>query len=206
MIKAANTMLPIVREEEGATLLEFAFVAPVFFMMIFGALDIGYSVYIRSVAAGVLESSARAGSLEGATPSQITDGIRQKIYKIVPKSSRNAQDVLVTTKSYTDYSRIDSAEKISVDNNKDGVLDPGDCWIDEDGDGEFGTNEGLNSMGGADDSVYYSVDIKTKALFPLNAMLGLSDTRTLSVKTLVINQPFGRQSARPQICLPPETP
>ena len=188
------------RDEEGATLIEFAFVAPVVVLMLIGGMDVGYSIYIRSVANGALESVARSGSLEGATESQIRFDIRKNVKTILPNFAANDSNIIVTTKNYTDYSRINAAEKIVVDNDNDGVLDIGDCWIDEDGNNQYGTNEGKNGIGGADDSVYYNVAISVPNLFPMTGMLGLPATRVINVKTLVVNQPYGQQATRPTVC------
>lgn len=192
----------MLRDQSGATLLEFAFVAPVLVLMLIGGMDVGYTIYIQSIASGTLESVSRSGSLEGATESQIRHDIRQSIFNILPNYAQADSNVTVTTKNYTDYSRINSAEKIVLDNDNDGTVDSGDCWIDEDANNLFGTNEGKNGIGGADDSVYYTVDISVRNLFPMHAMLGLPATRTITVKTLVVNQPYGSQATRPTVCKP----
>jgi TadE-like protein len=202
MTAALRILKLIKQDQQGATLLEFAFVAPVFCLMLMGGMDVGYGIYVRAIGSGTLEAAARKGSLEGATPSQIRADIRTAIYKILPKSSRTTSNVVITTKSYTDYSRIDAAEKITVDVNSNGVVETGDCWIDEDGNNQYGTNEGLDGMGGADDSVYYVVDINLKKLFPFYKMANMPENQTLTVKTLVINQPYASQAVRPQVCKP----
>jgi Flp pilus assembly protein TadG len=200
MINLLNTFRAIKRNQEGATLLEFAFVGPVFCLLIIGAMDIGYTMYIRAVASGTLEAAARAGSLEGATPSQLATNIRTSMYNILPKYARNESNVTITTKNYSDFSRIDAAEKMVTDANNNGVLDIGDCWLDEDANGTFGVNEGANGLGGADDSVYYTVTITMDSFFPLYKFINSSKTKTFSVKTLVVNQPFTAQNSRPTEC------
>lgn len=200
MKKKLHLIRRIGGDQNGATLLEFAFVAPVFSLMLMGALDIGYGLYIRSVASGTLESAARTGSLEGTTESQLRGQIRAQIYSILPNYARNASNVAISTRNYTDYSRINSAEKITVDNDTDGTLDIGDCWLDEDENGQYGTNEGKSGLGGADDGVYYTVTITLKALFPFYNMVGMPENKTFVVKTLVINQPYGQQRVPPTVC------
>jgi Flp pilus assembly pilin Flp len=215
MIARRRNPAHLARNEDGAALIEFAFVAPVFLVMLMATFDIGYGMYIRTIAAGTLEASARAGSLEGATQSQLTDDIRESIYDILPVNAQNEESVVVTPKNYTDYSRIDSAEKITEDHNKNGILDGpetfdengngkldlGDCWLDEDMNGEFGVNEGANGLGGADDSVYYNVTISLPRLFPMPELLGWSEEQSITVKTLIVNQPYAVQVARPTVCV-----
>ena len=200
------------RDQHGAAVMEFGFVAPVMFLMIMAGFDAGYSIYLRSVASGALEAQARAASLDGATESQFDRELRRSMYRLLPAYADNEDSVILSKKNYTDYSRIDAAEKITTDYNDNGVLDgpadwdgdgdidSGDCWLDEDRNGEFGTNEGADGLGGADDGVYYTVTLQFPRLFPLAAMIGLPENQTVTVKTLVINQPYGTQEARPTVC------
>jgi hypothetical protein len=159
-------------------------------------------MYVRAVASGALEEAARAGALQGATPSQLEADIRDSMFNILPEYARTNDNVIISTKNYTDFSRIDAAEKIVLDNDSDGVLDTGDCWIDEDLNNQFGNNDGANGIGGADDSVYYNVTIQMESLFPLYRFINGSSVKTFTVKTLVVNQPFAAQGARPTVCKP----
>jgi Flp pilus assembly pilin Flp len=209
-----RSLRQIRNDENGATMLEFAFVGPVFILMIIGAMDIGYSTYIRAVAAGALEATARSGSLDGATESQVQTQIQSAMYNILPKYARNPQNVVITVKNYSDFSRIDAAEIIVVDHDSDGVLDApettdlngngkidsGDCWRDEDGNNQYGINTGLNGIGGADDSAYYNVIVKMDSFFPLYRFLNKTKEKQFTLSTLVINQPYQAQAARPVIC------
>lgn len=188
------------RDERGAAVMEFGFVAPVMFLMIMAGFDAGYSIYLRSVANGALEARARAASLNGATESQFDREIRAAMYAVLPAYAENDDSIILTKKNYTDYSRINAAEKITTDVNTNGVLDIGDCWLDEDGNGLFGTNEGADGLGGADDGVYYTVTLKFPRLFPLASMIGLPEEQSITVKTLVINQPYGTQQDRTTEC------
>ena len=202
MIRRLLPLSAMRHDERGAALMEFALVAPVMIMMIMAGFDAGYSVYLHSVANGALEQRARAASLDGATESQFDIEIRDAMYEVLPAYADNEESVVVSKKNYTDYSRIDSAEDISVDNNENGVLDPGDCWIDEDGNGAYGMNEGADGLGGADDGVYYTVTLQFPRLFPLAPMMGLPEDQTVTVRTLVINQPYGSQQVRATECVP----
>jgi hypothetical protein len=162
--------------------------------------DAGYSFYLRSVACGTLEARARAASLDGATESQFDEEIREAMYDVLPAYAEGDDSIILTKRNYTDYSRIDAAEKITSDANSNGVLDIGDCWLDEDGNGEYGTNEGADGLGGADDGVYYTVTLQFPRLFPLASMIGLPEEQSVTVKTLVINQPYGTQEDRTTEC------
>lgn len=202
MTNRKNTLRKLWRNDDGATLLEFAFVAPVFILMLIGAMDVGYSMYIKTVAAGTLERAARSGSLEGANFSQVEENIRSAVFEILPTYARHDDNVDVSVRNYTDFSRIAAAEKITKDINNNGVVDSGDCWIDEDNDGQFGINQGQEGIGGADDAVYYNTTITMKSLFPFHEFLSGSPDKQFVVQTLVINQPFQQQNTRANPCMP----
>ena len=95
---------------------------------------------------------------------------------------------------------VNQSEIITVDANNDGVLDIDDCWLDEDEDGLFGINQGRAGLGGSDDAVYYTVTMAIPRLFPMNKVLGWNDTQSVTVKTVVINQPYGAQPIPPTVC------
>jgi Flp pilus assembly protein TadG len=199
------------RDERGAALIEFAFVFPILLMMIMAGFDAGYAVYLQSVASGALEARARSASLNGATESQFNSEIRAAMFTILPNYATD-DDITLTKKNYTDYSRIDAAENITTDHNgngvidapadwdSDGSMDTGDCWRDEDNNGVYGTNEGADGLGGPDDGVFYTVTLEIPRLFPLAALMGLSANQKVTARTLVINQPYGTQSERPILC------
>ncbi|WP_133365399.1 TadE/TadG family type IV pilus assembly protein [Qipengyuania sediminis] len=187
-------------DREGATLMEFGFVAPVMILMLMAGFETGYGIYLKTVAAGTLEARARSASLEGATESQFDSEVRRSMMNIMPAYARSNDNITLSKRNYTDYSRIDAPEKITTDVDGDGILDVGDCWLDEDFNDTFGTNEGASGLGGPDDGVFYSVTISFPRMFPMVSMMGLSENVSVTVRTLVINQPFGTQLERPTKC------
>ena len=200
-MRAPSLLSRIGRNDEGATLVEFTFVAPIFVMMLLAGLDVGYSLYLRNVGSGTLEATARTASLQGASQATLEANIRTAMNKLLPADQRNvAGAITISQKSYSDYSRVNQSEIITVDANNDGVLDIDDCWLDEDEDGLFGINQGRAGLGGSDDAVYYTVTMAIPRLFPMNKVLGWNDTQSVTVKTVVINQPYGAQPIPPTVC------
>ena len=56
-----------ISNEDGASILEFALIAPVVMMMVMGTMDIGHSLFVRATLDGTVQDAARSSSLEGAT-------------------------------------------------------------------------------------------------------------------------------------------
>ena len=61
MTRASRT---IRRDERGATIVEFAFVAPVMAIMICGAFDVTHQAYARAVLEGTVEKAGRDATLQ----------------------------------------------------------------------------------------------------------------------------------------------
>ena len=53
------------RDARVVTIVEFAIICPVLFTFIFGVLDIGHDLYMRSVLQGVVQDAGRDAGLEG---------------------------------------------------------------------------------------------------------------------------------------------
>ncbi|WP_323800852.1 TadE/TadG family type IV pilus assembly protein [Parasphingorhabdus sp.] len=176
-------------DERGATLVEFGLVAAPFFLMLLGIMDLGYRGYVDTVSKSVLHKVARDASTGEMTTAQIKQQVNDGLDDLVLKNAV----IEVSTESYFDFTNIGKPEKLTVDNNNNGEVDPGDCFIDNNGNDVFDTDYGIAGTGGPDDIVNYKIEIVSPRLFPLASMIGLDDTMIISNSTAVRNQPFGAQ-------------
>lgn len=189
MIKSMLKKIPLLGDERGATLVEFGLVAAPFFLMLLGIMDLGYRGYVDTVSKSVLHKVARDASTGEMTTAQIKQQVNDGLDDLVLKNAV----IEVSTESYFDFTNIGKPEKLTVDNNNNGEVDPGDCFIDNNGNDVFDTDYGIAGTGGPDDIVNYKIEIVSPRLFPLASMIGLDDTMTISNSTAVRNQPFGAQ-------------
>lgn len=60
------------RERRGAALVEFAMVAPVFFLFMVGAIEFGRAIMVQEVLTDASREGARVGILDGSTTSEVT--------------------------------------------------------------------------------------------------------------------------------------
>ena len=58
-LKTLNRLHLIHKDQDGATLVEFALVSPVMLFMMMGVFDVGYGVYMRSVLDGAIQKAGR---------------------------------------------------------------------------------------------------------------------------------------------------
>lgn len=175
-------------DREGAMIVEFAIVLPVFLVLLLGIMDAGQMVYGKSVLSGAVRRAARASSLESrsiaATDAMVLDLIRP----VMPGVT-----IATTRTSYYDFTDIDRAEKWN-DHNANGRCDNSEVFTDENRNGawdeEIGTTD---NAGGANDVVVYTVRASFAPVFKVPFVPSLWSNRTLTATAVTKNQPFGTQ-------------
>lgn len=192
------------RDARGVTVVEFAMVLPVLLLVIMGGMDMGYQAYVRSVLQGALNDIARTGSLEapdlacttGTVEERIACSIRRRSDVVAPNATYDFE-----IRSYYEFSGVGRAEKLVTDHNRNGQYDTGDCFADLNGNREFDASAGRGGIGGADDVVFYRVDMTMPRLFPVSGMLGWSPDYEISATTAIRNQPYSQQQVPPTVCV-----
>lgn len=191
----------LVRDERGAALVEFAFVAPVFLVMLMAGLDLGYRQYLQSVIAGTVESVARRSAVGGMSTTQVDTAIITDVKKILPESAKaDPESIKIIKRSYDNFSSIGNPEKITSDTAPVGTYNVGDCYEDANRNNVFDATGGSTGIGGAEDVIYYQVDVEFPRLFPMAGLLGWEVNQKSTVKTIVRNQPYGAQATPPVRC------
>ncbi len=192
------------KNERGAAMVEFAFVAPVAITLVMAGLDLGYQQYLRAVIGGSVEAVARKASVgSGMTSAQIDTSIKTKIAAVIPS---NAPDdaITITKKSYYNFSRVGKPERLTTDQGTIGTYDQAtDCYEDANENNRYDAAGGASGIGGADDIVFYQVDVQFPRLLPVAGLLGLPTQQTASVKSIIRNQPFDGQNAPKILCSTP---
>lgn len=201
MIRKLRLASTLLRNEQGAAIVEFAFVAPVFLLMLMAGLDLGYRQYLQSVIAGTVEDVARKSAVGGMNTTQVDAAIKSNVNKILPASAQSDPTAITITKrSYDNFSSIGNPEKVTSDTAPLGSYNVGDCYEDANRNNVFDAAGGSTGIGGAEDVIYYQVDVSFPRLFPMAGLLGWSVNQTSSVKTIVRNQPYGAQATPPVRC------
>lgn len=175
------------RDHAGVTILEFAIIAPVFVLLIFGMTNIGQIVYGKVVLDGAVEIAARNSSLETGNTTTADTMVEQMVKNVLPGVT-----VSSTRKNYYDFNDIARAEKWN-DTNKNGTCAGGESYVDENRNGRWDSDVGLAGNGGAYDVVIYTVTAKFKPLFQMPLMPYLNGDQTLVSRSVRKNQPFANQ-------------
>lgn len=188
----------IARDSRGSTMVEFAIVAPVFFLLIFGILEFSVIAFARSVMEGATSITSRLGKT-GYTE----DGISRQNMLIALLSEKSngildPDEIEITTLVYDSFSDIGEAEPLSVDANGNGFYDPadGDAYQDINGNGQWDSDLGQAGLGGSGDIVVYKIHYPWSVKTPvINKLLVNSDGYyPLDVSVVVRNEPYGEGS------------
>ncbi len=183
-------------DQRGASVPEFALILIPLCLLLFGGLDMGYQLYVRSVMLGAMERATRLTTLQTVDSTAVEADIEATIKRIAPNATVN------TTKgSFYQYSQVDAMERLTKDTNGNGTLDSGDCWEDVDDNNVRNTvNAGKSGIGGADDIVRYTTTVTYNRILPIWRIIGMGSSVTMTANTMTRRQPYELQSTPPIRC------
>lgn len=180
----------LLRDEGGATAVEFALIAPALLTMLFGLFDLGHNMYTAQMLQGAIQKAARDSTIESAATSsaQLDSMVTKAVRAIAPGAA-----LTFTRKSYSNFTSVARPEDYS-DLNSSGICDNGEAFEDANGNGRWDKDMGRDGFGGARDAVLYTVSVTYDRLFPIAAFIpGQTRTITLATATVLRNQPYGQQ-------------
>lgn len=180
----------LLRDRRGVTVVEFAFVLPVMLVLMMGMMELGYQAYVQSVITGAVQKAGRDSGIQGATPASIDARVLAQVQAVAPGAAFAAG--YPTRRSYTSFSAV--APEPFVDTNGNGVRDPGECYTDVNGNGQWDADAGRAGQGGPNDVTVYTAAITYGRLFPVTRLFGWPGTATLSATTTLMNQPYATQN------------
>lgn len=183
-----NRLRALRRDAEGMTLVEFGLVAPVFFLMLFGLADVGQLLYARALLQGAVEQAARSSSLETADTSAADELVRRTVRHIAPGST-----LISVRTSYYDFADIQRAERWN-DRDGNGDCNGNETYTDENGNGRWDRDIGVQGNGGANDVVLYNVTVTFKRLFKVPLLPG-NTNYVINAGAIKKNQPFADQQS-----------
>lgn len=186
----ARQLKRLARDARGATLTEFAFVAPVLMVLLMGIFDMAHSQYTAAQLNGAMQRAGRDLTLEsaGSTQADIDAQVLARVKTVVP----NDANITIKRLSHFDFSSIGEPEEFT-DDNGDGICNNGEIFVDANTNGQWDPNKGKDGIGGARDVVLFTATVEYDRLFPVAGLIGMSDTMTLSASTALRNQPYDQQ-------------
>jgi len=190
-----NKLRTLKRDDAGATLVEFAIVAPVLILMIMGILDVGHRIYATAILQGSVQKASRDASLDDGAANASAIDTRVKNLMLPVLQAEPISTFNFTRRNYSNFSDVSQPEDFT-DTNNDGDCNNGEPYDDVNGNDSWDADRGVSGQGNAKDAVLYTVRVTYPRLFPMAGLIGLPQEETIEASTVVRNQPFGEQSAR----------
>lgn len=180
-------------DRRGATIVEFAVVAPIMLLLIMGLCDICYQAYVQSVLTGALQKAGRDSTIQGNDASAASTAIDTKVITAIRLIAKNAT-YASTRKSYVKFGDI--APERFDDTNGNGVYDAAtECFYDINANGTWDADPGTTGQGNANDVVAYTMTVTYPRLFPLAGLMGWPNRQSVSSTTILKNQPYKNQAS-----------
>ena len=181
-------------DKRGVAVVEFAIIAPVLMILLMGLGDLLYQIYAQSILDGEVQKAARDSGIEGGgvNTATIDAKVQAMIKQIAPKAT-----FVTTRKAYDTFAEV--APEPIFDTNGNNKLDPGECFTDENGNGIWDADPGINGQGGASAVTVYTMTATYPRLFPVAGLMGWPSTQTISATTLLKNQPYATQTTNANI-------
>ena len=185
---------PLLRDQRGVTIIEFALISPVLMLMLMGLLDLSYTMYTTEMLQGAIQSAARNSSIEGAAGKEATlDAIVTKAVRAVAPSAT----LTFNRRAYSSFTGVGRPEDFT-DIDSDGICNHGEPFEDSNGNQTWDADGGIAGFGGARDAVLYTVTVNYQRPFPVAGFIpGQTKDFTLSAATVLRNQPYSQQVANP---------
>lgn len=185
----------LARDESGATIVEFAMVAPVLGFVLLGAFDVAHTLYTRAALQGVVQKTARDSTLESGLEAGAQSALDEKV-KAQAKALANNATVTITRRFYRTFSDAAAASAETwTDTNSNGSCDAGEPYEDANFNNVWDKDGGNAGQGGAKDATLYTVEVSYPRMFPFYNLVGGSRTTRIAASTVLRNQPYGDQGA-----------
>ncbi len=179
----------IANDRQGSSAVEFGLVAPLFILMIVGIVEVGTTLFVGALMEGAVRDASRYGitGQDGAGRAQI-------IQDIIADRTIGLVDINVAsirTQVYDSFDAIGSQEPYTDDNPANGTYDPGESYVDLNGNGQWDSDQGVDGVGQPGEIVLYTVDYSLPMLTSFIAnYLGSGGYVGLSASIAVLNEPF----------------
>lgn len=192
MIRRLTRLLP---DSRGATVVEFALVAPILAIAVLGLLELGYNMYTAAVLEGTVQAAARSSTLEGASSnaSTIDAAVTSAVKDVVPNATVTFQRT-----AYPTFSDVGKPEDYT-DTNGNNRCDNGEPYEDANNNGTWDSDRGSNGTGGARDVVVYQVNVSYPRVLSVAGLFGGSGDYQMTTKTVLANQPWDNVKKSPAI-------
>ena len=185
---AIRRLLGAARSDDGAAMVEFAFVAPLFIALLAAIMEFSGIMFVQAI----LEGSAREASRYGLTgftsggvsrEDQILAIVEEHTYGIIDLGQLQMETLV-----YENFGDVGQPEPFT-DENANGSWDNDEPFTDVNGNGTWDPDMGAAGLGGPGDVVIYRMSYDWSIMIPLFRPF-FGDAITLQSNIAVRNEPF----------------
>lgn len=176
-------------DRRGAALAEFALIAPVWVVVVFGVLEFALVAFVSVMMEAGVRDASRFGLTGADAPGGKTREVR--IAEIVSDRTLGlvpVDHITVDVRTYETFADIGLGEPFTdIDGN--GLYDPGESFTDLNANGTRDADRGTPGAGGSEDIVLYEVSVTWGYITPMiSAIVGKE--AVLRAALAVRNEPF----------------
>ncbi len=181
--------------EDGSPAAEFAFVAPILFLMVIGTIEFGMIMFVTIL----MESGLRDAARYGITNNEFGGMNRmERIVRIIDDRTMGLVDISqadLQVLVYPAFDQIGNGEDF-VDGNGNGTYDAGETFADANGNGVWDSDIGQAGSGASGQVVLYRINYDWTLMTPLaGQVIGNDGKFTLNASIAVRNEPWNQGGA-----------
>ncbi|HTG39680.1 TadE family protein [Sphingomonas sp.] len=186
----------LLSDRKGVSTIEFAMIAPAFFLVLMGLFEFGHTLYMQAAVEGALQKAARDSTLESNTTEERLDLLDQMVRDQV-RALNNTTTPDIQRRFYRTFSDAAAARAEDwIDTNENDRCDAGEAYEDANHNNTWDADGGNGGQGGAKDATVVTVTVEYPPMFPVKKMLGQADGDTrIIARTVLKNQPYSDQNS-----------
>lgn len=188
--RTARQLRALSHAREGIATIEFAFIAPVFFLLLMGIIEVSLVMFAQSVLEGAAFNASRTGRT-GYVETNLTR--EQTIIAHLDSRAETLMDtsrIHIDTTVYQQFDQVGEPEPY-IDANSNGQHDPGENYTDVNGNGQYDLDMGRVGLGSASQIVVYTITYPWPITTPvIGTMLGTGGTINLTARAVIQNEPY----------------
>ena len=176
--------------ENGVTAIEFAIVAPVLLLLIFGIIEFALIMMVYNAMEGATAVSSRLGKTgylaPGITRQQtILNAITDRAGSLIDPTK-----LTMTSKFYKEFDQINDPEPY-IDANSNGSYNVGESYTDINGNGQWDPDMATSGYGSAGEVVVYAVTYPWPLSTPIvSELVGTHGTFMITTHAVVKNEAY----------------
>lgn len=179
-----------IHAEHGVTAIEFAVVAPVLILMMFGIIEFGVIMLVTNMMESATTVTSRMGKTGFVAAGQTREDTLLAEVRARTGSMLDPDKLTISSQYYAQFDQIGRAEPWN-DANHNGIAEPGE-YTDVNGNGMYDSDMGLAGYGDAEDIVVYTVHYPWPIMTPImREIIGDAEGNfPISASAVVKNEPY----------------